>query len=124
VVVMFVPLAFSSTCTAEFCHIAENWALWGDLGTQILGISIDSPWVNTKWRQEMGVPFPILSDFNREASTAFGVLYDEFLGLRGVAKRSVFVIDSAGVVVYAWVSEDANVLPPFDEIIEAVAAAD
>ncbi|MDA0312554.1 MAG: redoxin domain-containing protein [Gemmatimonadetes bacterium] len=121
VVIMFVPLAFSGTCTAEFCHIAENWAVWGDLNAEILGISIDSPFVNAKWREEMGVPFPILSDFNRDASRAYGVLYDEFYGLKGVAKRSAFVIDAAGLVVYGWVSDDADVMPPYDEIIQAVA---
>ena len=69
----------------------------------------------------MGVPFPILSDLNRDASRAYGVLYDEFYGLKGVAKRSAFVIDAAGLVVYGWVSDDADVMPPYDEIIQAVA---
>lgn len=121
-VLMFVPLAFTSTCTAEFCHIAENWGQWGELGADVVGISVDSPFVNRKWGEEMGAPFPILSDFNKEAVNAYGVLQDELVGLRGVARRSVFVVDGEGRVTYAWVAENPGVLPPFDEIVEAVQA--
>ena len=106
VVLMFVPLAFTSTCTAEFCHIAENWGQWGRLGADVVGISVDSPFVNRKWGEEMGAPFPILSDFNKDAAAAYGVLSEEVLGLRGVAKRSVFVVDGEGRITYAWVSEN------------------
>ena len=120
VVLMFVPLAFSGTCTQELCHVGENWSVWGGLGARIYGISIDSPFVNRKWRDDMGVPFPILSDFNKTAASAYGVLEQDFFGLQGVAKRSVFVVDGAGAISFSWVSDDPGVLPPFDEIIAAV----
>ena len=120
VVLMFVPLAFSGVCTEELCHVGENWAEWGSLGAAVYGISIDSPFVNTRWAEDMGVPFPVLSDFNKEAATAYGVLHEELAGLRGIAKRSVFVVDRDGIVSYAWVSDDPGVLPPFDEILGAV----
>lgn len=122
VVLLFVPLAFSSTCTAELCHIAENWSEWGELGAKVFGISADSPFVTKRWAEEMGVPFPILSDFNREAIAGYGVRNEDFFGLRGVAKRSAFVVDEDGIVRYAWVSEDGDALPPFEEVREAVAA--
>ena len=122
VVLMFVPLAFSGTCTEELCHVAENWSVWGGMGAKVYGISIDSPFANQKWGTEMEVPFPILSDFNKAAATAYGVLQEDFFGLRGVAKRSVFVVDGAGRVSYAWVSDDPSVLPRFDEVVEAVRA--
>ncbi len=120
VVLMFVPLAFSGVCTKELCHVGENWDVWGGLGARIYGISIDSPFVNQKWKSDMGVPFPILSDFNRTAAEAYGVLVQDFFGLKGVAKRSVFVVDGAGSVGFAWVSDDPGVLPPFAEIVDAV----
>ena len=120
VVLMFVPLAFSGVCTKEFCHVAENWAVWGSMGAKVYGISIDSPFVNVKWAEDMGVPFPILSDFNKTAAAAYGVLREEIAGLRGVANRSVFVVDADGRVRYSWVSEDPHVLPPFDEVVDAV----
>lgn len=120
VIVFFVPLAFSGTCTEEFCHLGENWDKWDSLGAKIYGISIDSPFVNQKWSEEMGISFPILSDFNKEAAGAYGVLRDELIGLRGVANRSAFVIDGDGRVAFSWVSEDPGVLPPFDDIEAAV----
>lgn len=122
VVLLFVPLAFSGTCTKELCHVAENWDAWGGLGATVLAVSVDSPFVNQKWAEDMGVPFPVLSDFNKDASAAYGVLQEDFFGLRGVAKRSAFVVDGEGRVTYAWTSDDPGVLPPFDEIEAAVKA--
>lgn len=120
VVLMFVPLAFSGTCTEELCHIGENWKQWGALGASVYAISIDSPFSNQQWRKEMDIPFPILSDFNKKAASAFGVLQEDFFGLHGVAKRSVFVVDGNGRVAYAWVSDNPAVLPPFDDVVGAV----
>ncbi len=122
VVVLFFPLAFSGVCTAELCSMADDWSSWDELGAAIVGISIDSPFVNVKFKEETGVPFPLLSDFNKEASAAYDVLYEEFHGMRGVSKRSAFVIDREGIVRYSWVSEDAGVMPPLDEVKQAVAA--
>ena len=122
VVLMFVPLAFSGVCTQELCHVGEHWGRWGSLGAAVYAISVDSPFSNQRWRKEMEAPFPILSDFNKTAAAAYGVLQDDFFGLRGVAKRSVFVLDGDGRVRYAWVSEDPGVLPPFEEVAGAVEA--
>lgn len=123
VVLLFFPLAFSGVCTEEMCRLAEDWSRWEDLGATVLGISVDSPFVTRRFAEETGIPFPLLSDFNREASEAYGVLYADFFGLRGVSKRSAFVVDGEGTVAWAWVTEDADVLPPFEEIREAVRAA-
>lgn len=120
VVLLFFPLAFSSTCTEELCHMAEDWSRWEALGARVLGISIDSPYVNRRFAEETKVPFPLLSDFNKDASSAYGVLYPEFYGLKGVSKRAAFVVDREGTVTYAWVAEEAGLLPPFEEILEAV----
>ncbi|MGD8320437.1 MAG: redoxin domain-containing protein [Gemmatimonadota bacterium] len=122
VVLLFFPLAFSGRCTDEMCQMAEDWGRWSELDARVLGISVDSPFVTRRFAEETGVPFPLLSDFNKDASSAFGVLYPEFFGMHGVAKRSAFVVDREGTIVYAWVSEDADVLPPFQEIREVVRA--
>lgn len=120
VVLLFFPLAFSSVCTDEMCRMAEDWSRWEEVGATVLGISVDSPFVNRKFAEETGVSFPVLSDFNKEAGEAYGVLYPDFFGLEGVAKRSAFVVDGDGTVAWAWVTEDAGVLPPFEEILEVV----
>jgi peroxiredoxin len=100
--------------------MADDWSRWEEVGAQILGISVDSPFVNRRFAQETGVPFPLLSDFNKEAAEDWGVLYPEFFGMKGVTKRAAFVVDPDGTVAWSWVTEDADVLPPFDEILEAV----
>lgn len=121
VVVLFFPLAFSGTCTREMRLVADDYERWRSLDAEVLGISVDSPFVNRKFAEETGAPFPILSDFNREATDAFGVRDDDFHGLEGVSKRSAFVVDPGGEIVYAWCSDDASKLPDFDEIHGAVA---
>lgn len=120
VVILFFPLAFSGVCTAEMCHLAEDWSRWERVGATVLGISVDSPFVNRRFAEETRVPFPLLSDFNREAAAAYGVLYSEFYGMKGVSKRAAFVVDRDGTVVYAWAAEDAGLMPPFEEILAAV----
>jgi peroxiredoxin len=123
VVLLFFPLAFSSTCTAEMCRMRDDWARWQELDARVFGITVDSPFVTDRFRQAERIPFPILSDFNREVAGRYGVLYEELLGLRGVPKRAAFVIGRDGNVAYRWVSEDAGVEPPYEEVRQAVARA-
>lgn len=124
VVLLFFPLAFSSTCTEEMCAVAEDYDRWTGFDAEVVGISVDSPFVNQRFAEECGCPFPVVSDFNREASAAYGVLQPDYHGLKGVSKRAAFVVDREGRIAYAWVSDDAGRLPPFEEIREAVRSAD
>ena len=64
--------------------------------------------------------FPLLSDFNKEVSSAYGVLYDEFIGFKGVSKRSAFVVDKEGKITYSWSSDDPKQLPDFNAIKEVL----
>ena len=121
VVLLFFPLAFSGVCTDEMCLVAEGYGEWEALDATVMGVSVDSPFVNTRFAQETGAAFPILSDFNKEVAAAYGVLNDDFFGMRGVADRSAFVVDTGGVIRFAWSSADADVMPPFDAIKRAVA---
>lgn len=118
---LFFPLAFSSTCTEEMCAVAEDYEAYTSLGAQVLGISVDSPYANARFAEETGAPFPILSDFNRTASRAYGVLRDTLGFLEGVSERAAFVIDRDGVIGYAWVGETPGTFPPLDEIKAAIA---
>lgn len=120
VVLLFFPFAFSSVCTAEMCHFRDNWSQYAALGARVFGISIDSPWVTDKFRQEQNIPFPILSDFNKEVSRQYGVLLDDLMGLKGVANRAAFVIGEDGRVKYAKVSENPGVQVDFSEIQAAL----
>ena len=122
VVLLFFPLAFSGVCTKEMCTVAEDYSSYQDLGAEVIGISIDSPWVNQKFAEACNATFPIVSDFNKEATTAFDVLRPDLGGLKGVSERAAFVIDRNGRIAYAWVGENPGVFPPLDEIKAAVKA--
>ena len=116
VVLLFVPLAFSGICTQEFCDISAGINSYDELGAQVLGISVDTPFSLKAWAEKEGISIPLLSDFNKEISAAYGAQFADLLGLKGVAKRSAFVVDGEGTIRYASVSDDPTVLPDFEAI--------
>ena len=117
VVILFFPLAFTSTCTAELCSMRDDIATYNSLNAVILGISVDSLFTLGKFKAEQNLNFDLLSDFNKTASEAFGSLYQSFiLGMNGVSKRSAFVVDKNGIVQYAEVLENAGEIPSFENI--------
>lgn len=121
VVLLFFPMAFTGVCTTELCSMRDNIADYEKLDAEILAVSVDSPFTLSKFKEDQKLNFPLLSDFNKEAAPAYGSFYDEFvLGLRGVAKRSAFVIDKEGVIRYAEVLESAGDLPNFDAVKETL----
>jgi len=119
-VLLFFPLAFSSTCTEEMCTMSEDLAMYSELGAKVYGISVDSPYVNVKFAETTGAKFPILSDFNREAIRAYDI-ERVVNGLEGVSERAVFII-ADGVVRYAWVGAHPGVMPSFTAIQDALRA--
>lgn len=121
VVIHFFPMAFTGVCTTQLCTMRDNFGYYDGVGAQILGISVDSPFTLAKFKEENNYQFPLLSDFNKEVSTAYGAIYAEFaFGLKGVSKRAAFVLDEAQKVIYAEVLESAGDLPDFAAIEAAV----
>lgn len=117
VVVLFFPLAFTSVCTAELCSIRDNIARYNQLNAEVLGVSVDSLHTLKRFKQDQELNFRLLSDFNKEASAAYGCLYDTFaFEMRGVSKRAAFVIDREGIIQYAEVLENASNQPDFEAI--------
>jgi glutaredoxin-dependent peroxiredoxin len=123
IVLLFYPLAFSSVCTEEMCAVRDEWADWRELDADVFGISADSPFVTRRFRDELGLPFPLLSDFNHDVAAAYGVLYEEYFGLRGVARRAAFVVGTDGRIADVWVGERDDVLPDFEALRRAVRTA-
>jgi len=121
VVILFFPLAFTGTCTAELCATRDDIAAYNNANAQVFGISVDSRFVLAKFKEEQKLNFPLLSDFHKEASTAYDAIYADFIGMKGVSKRSAFVIDKEGIVRYAEVLEKASDLPDFNEIKKVLA---
>ena len=117
VVVLFFPLAFTSVCTAELCSVRDDIGSYNNVNAQVLGISVDTLFVLNKFKEEHNLNFTLLSDFNKTVSTEYGTLYDEFVfEMKGVSKRSAFVVDGNGVVQYAEILESAGDIPDFAKI--------
>src|SRR3989344_5292497 len=97
VVLLFFPAAFTGTCTKELCQTRDELSFYNDLNATVFGISVDMPFTLAKFKELNNYNFTLLSDFNKEASTAYGCIYDEWIhGLQGVSKRASFVIDKNG----------------------------
>ena len=117
VLLLFFPLAFTSVCTKELCSVRDDLKMYERLNVKPFGISVDSLYSLKKFREEQHLNFPLLSDFNKEVSTLYGCLYNEFsYGMKGVSKRSAFLIDKQGIVQYAEVLENAGEQPNFKQI--------
>lgn len=120
-VLLFFPLAFTSVCQDELCGIRDSLADYEGLNAAVYGISVDSPFAQEAFAKANGLNFPLLSDFNKEVSTAYDVLFEDLLGFKGVSKRSAFVISKDGEVVYSESSDDPKQLPDFAAIKAALA---
>ncbi|MDV3278339.1 MAG: redoxin domain-containing protein [Nitrososphaerales archaeon] len=123
VVLAFFPFAFSGACDKEMCAFRDGFA--GPLvgGAQVVGVSVDSAFTLKAFAQTYNLQFPLLSDFGKKVTKLYGVLQDKWVGMgyRGVAKRSVFVVDQKGALRYKWVTDNPGNEPPYDEVMKAVA---
>jgi len=123
VVVLFFPLAFTGVCTEELCTMRDALAEFNGMDTDVVAISVDSPFTLAKFKELEKLNFPLLSDFNKEVSRQYGSLYDTFVfEMEGVSKRSAFVVDKEGVIRYTEVLESAGDLPNFTAVKETLAA--
>ena len=123
VLLLFFPLAFTGVCTKELCSVRDNIAAYNNVNAKVFGISVDSPQTLARFKEEQHLNFPLLSDFNKEASIVYGCLYDAFIGwMKGVSKRSAFIIDKEGILQYAEVLENAGDLPDFEKISKTLSS--
>jgi peroxiredoxin len=122
VVLLFFPQAFSSICTAELCSVRDDIGNYEKVDAQILGISVDSVNSLNRFKQDQGYTFPLLSDFNKDVSRAYDAIYENWvLDMKGVSKRSAYVIDGEGIIRYAEVLESPADIPNFEAIKEMLA---
>lgn len=122
VVLVFYPLAFSPVCSHQLPALSQDLAEFEKLDAVVLGISVDSHHANTAFAKQLKIAFPLLSDFHRRTSAAYGVL-DE---ARATSGRAVFVIDKRGIVIHREVSaavNDMNQIPSSARALEALRAA-
>jgi peroxiredoxin len=122
VLLLFFPLAFTSVCTKELCEVRDTISIYNNANATVFGISSDSLYTLAKFKEEQNLNFSLLSDYNKDTATAYGSLYETFgFGMKGVAKRSAFVIDKEGIIRYAEVLENAGEVPDFTAIRDVLA---
>jgi glutaredoxin-dependent peroxiredoxin len=123
VLLLFFPLAFTSTCTHELCSVRDNIAWYNNVQAKVFAISVDALHTLNKFKEDQQLNFTLLSDFNKEVSKAYGALYEQFgYDMKGVSKRAAFIIDKEGIVRYAEVLENASLVPDFDAIQKILAS--
>ncbi|HYB07666.1 MAG TPA: redoxin domain-containing protein [Nitrososphaerales archaeon] len=121
VILAFFPFAFSGICDKEMCTFRDGFGALQAARAQLVGVSVDSSFSLKAFAQTYNLQFPLLSDFNRKVTKLYGVLQDPWVGLgyKGVAKRSVMVVDKRGMLRYRWVTDVPSDEPPYAEVVKA-----
>ncbi|RKD97850.1 redoxin domain-containing protein [Halopiger aswanensis] len=121
IVLAFFPGSFTGVCTDEMCTFQDRLANFNELDATVYGISRDTPFTLNEFRDQNDLEFGLISDLNKEIIDEYDLEMDfDDLGVYGVAKRSVFVVDGDGEITYSWVSDDPGVEPDYDEVEAAV----
>jgi peroxiredoxin len=120
VVLAFFPAAFSSVCQKELCTFRDQLARLNHARAQVYGISVDTFFALKAFHDAQGLTFPLLSDFNKHVIREYGVFNEDMIGLHGIAKRAVFVLDADGVVRYEEILQDARNEPVYEKVFQAV----
>jgi len=123
VVLLFFPLAFSGVCTKEMCEMRDNYTYYEELNSEVIAISVDSLYTNAKFKEVHQINFPLLSDFNKEVSKKYDSLLENFsFDYQGVTRRSTFVIDKEGIIVYHEILPSPGDYPDMQKLKEVVAS--
>ena len=122
VVLAFFPAAFSSVCTKELCTFRDSLARLNEAHAKVYGISVDTFFTLKAFQEAQQLTFSLLSDFNKQAIRDYGVFNEDMIGLKGIAKRAVFVIDKDGMVRHREVLEDARNEPNYDSVFKTLAS--
>lgn len=115
-VLLFFPLAFTGVCTQELCDITAGLSAYSGLNADVIGISVDSPFAQEAWAQKEKIGITLVSDLNKAATNAYGVLFPGLAGIGDTSARAAFVIDKNGVVQYAEQTATPKDLPNFDAV--------
>jgi len=122
VVLAFFPAAFSSVCTRELCTFRDSLARLKVAQAQVYGISVDTFFTLKAFHDQQQLTFPLLSDFNKQVIRDYGVFNEDMIGLKGIAKRAVFVIDKDGTIRHREVLDDARNEPDYERVFATLQA--
>jgi peroxiredoxin len=115
-VLLFFPLAFTSVCTKEMCDLTAGLNAYADLGAEVIGVSVDSPFAQAAWAQQEKITITLASDLNKEVIKKYEVVFPMLAGVGDTAARSAFVIDKHGIVQYSEQTPTPKDLPNFEAI--------
>jgi peroxiredoxin len=119
VILAFFPAAFSSVCTKELCTLRDALGLLNAANAHVLGVSVDTFFALKAFHTDQRLTFPLLSDFNKQVIREYGVFNEDMIGLKGIAKRAIFVLDKEGVVRHREVLDDARNEPDYERALSA-----
>ena len=115
-VILFFPLAFTGVCTQEFCDITQGLGSYSDIGAEVIGISVDSPFAQEAWAQKEKITVTLVSDLDKIVTNAYGVAFPGLAGIGTSSARAAFIVDKNGVVQYAEQTPTPKDLPNFEAI--------
>jgi peroxiredoxin len=115
-VILFFPLAFTGVCTQEMCSVSQGLSDYSGLGADVVAVSVDSPFAQEAWAQKEKIGITLVSDLNKEATNAYGVLFKGIAGIGDSAARAAFVVDKNGVIQYAEQTPSPKELPNLDAV--------
>lgn len=121
-VLLFFPLAFTGVCTQEMCDLTAGLGGYSDLGAEVIGVSVDSPFAQEAWALKEKIGITLVSDLNKETTKAYDVLFPGLAGIGDTSARAAFVIDKNGVIQYAEQTATPKDLPNFDAVKAALGA--
>jgi peroxiredoxin len=123
-ILAFFPAAESPVCTAEMCAFRDSLDQLRDLGANVVGISVDGPFANKFFVQNRHLNFPVLSDYKRDTIRRYGIVMKNLASLidYDAAKRSIFILDENGRVIYKWISDNPLIEPNYNEIKDVLKA--
>jgi peroxiredoxin len=120
IVLAFFPGAFSGVCTKEMCTLRDSMSQLNGLGAKVFGISTDTFFTLKAWSDQQQLGFPLLSDYNKDAITAYDVVNPDMVGLKNIARRAVFIIDKGGIIRYRESLDDARNEPDYEKLKAAL----
>jgi len=118
IILSFFVAASSPVCETEMCTFRDSWDELSKLGAQVIAISNDGPFANKAFEEKNNLKFPILGDYKSKTIRDYDVLMPHLLHVKDydAAKRSIFIVDENGEIVYKWVSDNPLVEPNYQEI--------
>ena len=116
-ILAFYPADWSPVCGDQMALYNEILPDFGEYGAELYGISVDGVWCHAAFTKHKNIHFPLLSDF--EPKGAVSRLFGAYREGDGTSERALFVLDSAGVIRWSYLSP-IEVNPGADGILNAL----